>query len=104
MKNGIYRDPEGVIRVDAGHPELGMYRIEVSKVIEYNRAMDMCHGLNQMPSNNDVGMFSVFLTDEMATEGTGSRKVPGYIIKRKVLLNDKVQFLDKLNVVKTVKR
>ncbi len=102
MEIGTYRDEDNIKRINADCPDLGKYKIEVSKVIDRNRAMDMCRNLNTMPSNTDDFMFSVFKASEDIPYGKNP-KIPGFIVKRKVIIGDKVQFLDKLNVVKTKK-
>ncbi len=92
-----YRDLEGVIRVNAGHPDLGKYKIEVTSVVEQSRAIHMSRGLNSMPSNYDSEMFSVFHAGRRVCVRDDNRRlinVPGFIVKRKVLLNDKLEFLD----------
>lgn len=102
MEIGIYRDENNIERVNADFPDIGQYKIEVSKVIEQGRACDMSHNLNKMPSNTDIDMFSVFKVDENIPNGKNP-DIPGYVVKRKVIVGDKVQFFDKLNVVR-VKR
>ncbi len=93
---GTYRDPNGCLRVDAGHLALGKYKIEVSQVSTQNKAVSICRGLNSMPTNIDPEMFSVFGTKQTVQtrdEHRGKIDVPGFMVKRKVLLNDKLQFL-----------
>ncbi len=102
MEIGTYRDEDNFERINADYPDLGKYKIEVSKVIDRARAMDMCRNLNTMPSNTDKFMFSVFKADKFAL--FCNKKVPGFIVKRKLIIGDKVEFLSKLNVVKTLKR
>lgn len=102
MEIGTYRDEDNIERVNADYPDLGKYKIEVSKIIDMDRANDMCRNLNTMPSNTDDFMFSVFKADKFAL--FCNKKVPGFIVKRKLIVGDKVQFLDKLNVVKTLKK
>ncbi len=105
MKTGVYRDDEYIERVNADHPEIGEYNIEVSKVIDIDRATEMCANLNTMKSNmGDSNMFSVFHVDKMALIAKSHKEVPGYIIRRKLNVGDKLEFLGKLNIVKTVKR
>jgi hypothetical protein len=57
-----------------------------------------------MPSSTDNNMFKVFNADKMTFIAKSAKKVPGYIVIRKLNVGDKLEFLEKLNIVKTVKR
>ncbi len=97
LPEGTYKDEDKIIRIDAGHPDLGKYKIEVSQVIDHERAIRMSQGLNAMPSNRDPEMFSVFGAKTSTKVRDEKRKpisVPGFIIKRKVLINDRLEFLE----------
>ncbi len=106
MEIGIYRDENNIERVNADYPDIGKYKIEVSKVIEQGRACAMSHNLNKMPSSIEsafIDMFSVFKADENIPNGKRP-DIAGYVVKRKVIVGDKVQFLDKLGKIKKRKK
>ncbi len=96
MKNETFTDSNKVERIGRGHPEIGKHMIEVSKVIDHEHAVSMCENLNNMPSSMDKTLFQVFWTKERIPIAKG-KDVPGFIIRRKVIVNDKVQWLEKLD-------
>ncbi len=92
-----YKDIDKIIRIGVGHPDLGKYQIVVSQIVEHKRALGLGRGLNSMPSNRDPEMFKVFKAAQDAVIRNDVSKlvrVPGFIVKRKVLLNDRLEFLD----------
>ncbi len=100
LPEGAYMDPERIVRINEDHPDLGKYKIEVSGILEQERAIRMCKGNNEMPSNikeGDPQMFKVFKDEVDAVIRNDVSKlirVPGYRVKRKALIKDKLEFLD----------
>lgn len=85
MHYNISAKPEK--RIDHKHEDLGCYKIVVSKVLDRIRAHALAYNLHTMPSSLQYDkLFKVF-------EYKIGKKVAGYIVKRKVLLGDKVSSL-----------
>lgn len=75
-------------RVSAGHKDLGEYKILVSKVLSNYRARSLAESLNNMSSSSKYP--KLFKTFEYQDERLGI----GYVVKRKVLLGDRLSLLE----------
>ncbi len=99
MAKTTFTDSKKVERIGKCHPDIGKYRIEVSKVLEHDFIIGMCENLNNMPSSLDNQLFQVFHVKERVSVGKKNGKeitVPGFIIRRKVIINDRVEYLEPL--------
>lgn len=80
-------------RVKSGDKRLGKYMIEASQYLCKERADNYAKVFNEQPSNKDVKLFKLFeLGREVNT--LKDHSVWGYVVKRKVLVNDKERFID----------
>ncbi len=75
-------------RIEKGHEDLGLYKIVVSKVLDRLSAAKLTESFNTMPSSLPYN--KLFKRFKYSLDG----KLQGYIVKRKVLVGDKVGFLE----------
>ncbi len=75
-------------RIEKDHEDLGLYKIVVSKVLNRGSATKLTESFNSMPSS--LRYNKLFKRFKYKLDG----KFQGYIVKRKVLIGDKVGFLE----------
>lgn len=75
-------------RIEPGHEDLGLYKIVVSNVLDRLKAANLTESLNAMPSSQQYN--KLFKRFKYSLDG----KLQGDIVKRKVLIGDKIGFLE----------